>query len=213
MEGHLTQAQNQSPASSTAAARVADAVVDAWWSSILAGDVDEPHPLYGPAMKVHLDGSRLRLSGELESAEDRKELIRQARLRVGHGIDKVDASDLRIARREEQPGVLDQTVISAFPNRAAAEYARAFVIKHSRVEPKHHEILVHEMLEDEEGRWRELLPADLVVKARKWLEAGQALLILTVDETAAHRVRELLEEDTRSQWTIAAPPILSESTR
>jgi hypothetical protein len=188
-------------------------VVDAWWSSILAGDVYEPHPIHGPSLKVHLDGSRLRLSGELESPEDRRELMSQARLRVGHGIDDVDASDLRIARRDEQPGILDQTLISAFPNRQAAEYARAFVVKHSRVEPKHHDIVVHEMLEDEDyplGQW---LPENLVAKARKWLEAGQALLILTVDETVAHRVRELLEEDTRSQWTITAPPTLSEARR
>jgi hypothetical protein len=60
------------------------------------------------------------------------------------------------------------------------------------------------------GQW---LPENLVAKARKWLEAGQALLILTVDETVAHRVRELLEEDTRSQWTITAPPTLSEARR
>jgi hypothetical protein len=139
--------------------------------------------------------------------------MRQARLRVGHGIDDVDASDLRIARRDEQPGILDQTLISAFPNRQAAEYARAFVVKHSRVEPKHHEIVVHEMLEDEDHRLGQWLPENLVAKARKWLEAGQALLILTVDETVAHRVRELLEEDTRSQWTITAPPTLSEARR
>jgi len=197
----------------TAVTEAADTVVDAWWSSILAGDVDEPHPVYGPALKVHLDGSRLRLSGELESAEDRKELIRQARERVGRGIDRVDASDLRIARRDEKPGILDQTLISAFPNRQAAEFAQAFVIKHSRTEPKQHEIVVQETLAEEEERLRGRLPADLLAKARKWLEAGQALLILTVDETAAHRVRELLEEDTRSQWTIAVPPTLSESRR
>jgi hypothetical protein len=204
MEGQAAQAEDPS-----GAAIAPEAVVGAWWSSILAGDVYEPHPIYGPALKVHLDGSRLRLSGELEAPEDRKELIRQARMRVGQGIESVDVSDLRIARHDERPGILDQTLISAFPNRAAAEYARAFVIKHSRVEPKHHEIVG----EGEEARLRELLPGRLVEKSRKLLEGGHALLILTVDETAAHRVRELLEEDTRSEWTVTTPPTMSEVSR
>jgi len=46
----------------------------------------------------------------------------------------------------------------------------------------------------------------------KALDEGGALLILQVDETAAFRVRELLEEDTRSDWTISLPPQLAERT-
>jgi len=205
-------AQTESPRSSDPAVytvNAPEAVVDAWWASILAGNIYEPHPIHGPAIKVRLDGSRLRLCGELESPEDRKELIRQARKRVGHGIDHVDSSDLTIARRDEQSGILDQSLISAFPNREAAEYARAFVIKHSRVEPKYHDIV----LQGEEERLRAVLPEHWIPKARKWLEEGQALLVLTVDETGAHRVRELLEEDTRSVWTVTAPPTLSEGRR
>jgi hypothetical protein len=38
-------------------------------------------------------------------------------------------------------------------------------------------------------------------------------LILTVDETEAFRVRELLEEDTRSEQTLASPPHLSARTK
>jgi hypothetical protein len=212
MEGQAAQAEDPSATSSAAATGAVDApqaVVDAWWASVLAGDVYEPHPVHGPTVKVRLDGNRLRISGELESEEDRKELVRQARQRVGRGIDGLDTSDLSIARRDEQPGILDQTLISTFPNRAAAEYARAFVIKHSRVEPKQNEIVV----KAEQDRLRELLSEDFIANARKWLDAGQALLILKVDETAAHRVRELLEEDTRSEWTVATPPTLSEVRR
>lgn len=210
------QGEHRSTPSSTPAldaAEASQAVVDAWWASILAGNIYEPHPIHGPAVRVHLDGNRLRLSGELETHEDRRELLRQARMRIRHGIDHVDSSDLRIARQDEKTGILDQTLISAFPNRAAAEYAREFVVTHSRVQPKHHEIVVQEMLDQEEGRLRDLLPEDLIAKARKWVEAGEALLILQVDETAAHRVRELLEEDTRSEWTVTAPPTLSKAGR
>ena len=53
------------------------------------------------------------------------------------------------------------------------------------------------------------MPADYLDDARKHLERGAALLIMRVDETLAFRVRGLLEEDTRSQWTVATPPELS----
>jgi hypothetical protein len=184
-------------------------VVDAWWASVLAGDVYEPHPVHGPAIKVRLDGSRLRLSGELESEEDRQDLIRQARARIGHGIDSLDTSQLTIAKRDEQPGILDQTLVSAFPNRDAAEYALAFAIKHSRVVPKQHEIVDSEHLDETP----DLIPEEFISDARRALEKGKALLALRVDETQAFRVRELLEEDTRSEWTIATPPTLSEERR
>jgi hypothetical protein len=180
-------------------------VVDAWWASVLAGNVYAPHPVHGPDVKVRLDGNRLRLSGELESEEDRKELIRQARQRIGRGIDSVDTSDLHVARRDESPGILDQTLMSAFPNPAAAEYARDFVIKHSRVVPKEHHIVDP----DHPDELVDLVADDFIRVARKALEHGKALLLLRVDETEAFRVRELLEEETRSEWTIAIPPTLS----
>ena len=171
---------------------------------MLAGDLDQPHPVYG-ALKAHLEGERLRLSGELESEADRADLIRQARERIGHGIDRVDVAGLTVASRKEKPGLLDQTLISAFPNREAAEFAHAFVLKHSRVVPWQHEIVDA----DHGDTLPALLPEDFIRDAGKALDAGQALLILRVDETAAFRVRELLEEETRSEWTIAEPPRLS----
>ena len=182
---------------------------DAWWASVLAGNVYEPHPIHGPAVKVRLDGNRLRLAGELESEEDRTELIRQARERIGHGIDSLDTSDLTLAKRDEQPGILDQTLMSAFPNREAAEYAHAFVIKHSRVVPKQH----HIMDSDHPDEFADQVAEDFIPVARKALDKGKALLVLQVDETEAFRVRELLEEETRSEWTIATPPTLSKGLR
>jgi hypothetical protein len=182
----------------------AAALIDAWWASVLAGDLYEPHPAYG-SLKAHLDGGRLRLSGELENEEDRNDLVRQARERIGHGIDGVDVSRLRVASNREKPGILSQTLISAFPNRDAAEFARAFVLKHSRVAPLEDEVVDSTHAD----RLRDVLPEEFIDDAGKALDSGEALLILRVDEIAAFRVRELLEEDTRSEWTIAVPPQLS----
>ncbi len=175
-------------------------LVDAWWASVLAGDVYNSHPIHRD-VKVRLHGGRLRLSGELESIEDRDELVGQARERIGHGIDQVDVSSLKVVSREEKPGILEQTLISAFPGREAAEYAREFVLKHSRVVPRQSDIV-------DAGRGEmlhRLLPDDFARDTGKALDSGHALLVLRVDETEAFKVRELLDEDTRSEWTVAMP--------
>src|SRR3982075_1672511 len=185
-------------------ANTSASLIDAWWATVLAGDVSEPHPVFGD-VKVQLRGSRLRLSGELASDAERKDLVDQARQRIGHGIDGVDVSDLKVTSRKEKPGILEQTLVSGFPSRDAAEFARDFVINHSRVVPKQSEIVETNRADT----LRKLVPGDFVRVARKALDPGQALLILTVDETEAFRVRELLEEDTRSEWTVASPPQLS----
>jgi hypothetical protein len=183
------------------------ALIDAWWAALLAGDVDNPHPVYGD-LRAELDGGRLRLSGELDSDSDRNDLVLQARERIGHGIDRLDVSHLKVEARPEKPGILHQTLISAFPNLAAAEFGRAFVLKHSRVAPLRDEIIDSTQAD----RLPELLPEEFNRDASKALDEGGALLILEVDETAAFRVRELLEEDTRSDWTIALPPQLAART-
>src|SRR6266850_292571 len=189
------------PAKGASRGDASASLVDAWWATVLAGDVSQPHPIFG-AVKVHLHGGLLRLSGELESDADRNELVRQARQRIRHGIDSVDVSGLTTASRPENHGILEQTLISAFPSRDAAQFARDFVIRHSRVVPTQNEIVDR----NHSDRLRALIPDDFGRDARKALDGGHALLSLKVDETDAFRVRELLEEDTRSEWTMAAPP-------
>lgn len=156
-----------------------------------------------------MHGGRISLSGELESIADREELVRQARQRVGHGIDQVDVSGLRVVRRDEKPGILEQTLISAFPGREAAAFAREFVLKHSRVVPMQSDIVDGGSAE----RLRALLPEDVARDTGKALESGHALLVLRVDETEAFKVRELLQEDTRSAWTVVMPPRVIEVSR
>lgn len=183
-------------------------MVDAWWASVLAGDVYDPHPIHRD-VKVRLHGGRLRLSGELESIEDRDALVRQARERIGRGIDHVDVSCLKVVNRDEKPGILEQTLISAFPGPEAAEYAREFVLEHSRTVPMRSDIVDVGSAE----RRRRMLPDHVAGNVGRALETGHALLILHVDETEAFKVRELLDEDTRSEWTVAMPPRRIEAPR
>ena len=179
------------------------ALVNAWWASILAGDSHVPHPVHG-ALKVHLSGGRLRLCGELDSDEDRGELVRQARECIGRGINRVDVSNLTVASHEDKRGVLEQTLFSAFLSREAAEFAQTFVLKHTRLAPVSHGIVDPSHTQN----LRSLVPEEFLSDARKALDAGHSILVVTVDETAAFRVRELLGERTRSEWTIATPPRL-----
>jgi hypothetical protein len=184
-------------------------LLDAWWASVLAGDVHDPHPIHRD-VTVRLHGGRLRLSGELDSGEDRNKLVQQARERIGHGIDHLDVSSLKVVHHKEKAGILEQTLISAFPSREAAEYALDFVLRHSHVVPTHSEIVDVGTAE----RLRKLLPYDVARDmGGKALDSGHALLILRVDETEAFKVRELLDEDTRSEWTVAMPPRLVEASK
>ncbi len=177
-------------------------LIAAWWDMVVAGEADEPHPIHGELLKVRLDGGRLKISGEVESKSDRDEMVRQARARIGHGITKVDASRLKVAIRVEKPGVLDQTIIAAFPNRETAQLALKFVIERSRTVPKRQLILAARSARPS----AHAVPSEFAGDIGKHLDDGHAVLILRVDETEVFRVRGLLEEDTRSIWTVAAPP-------
>ncbi len=175
----------------------------AWWAAVLAGLVDDPHPIYGADLDVAFKGGVLRLSGELPSEADRKELVEEAREYVGRGADAVDAKRLTVAKRSERAGVLEQTLIAAFPNRDVAEYARKYLVESRRVQAKQLEIIDSR---HGEAKARQLLPPEFISDVQKAFKAGDAVLILRIDETHAYKVRELLAEDTRSLWTIATPP-------
>jgi hypothetical protein len=173
----------------------------AWWNAVLAGEVDEPHPVHGDRVRVRLKRERLELSGILDRREDRNELVRQARAHIGHGVGSVDASHLVARPRLERPGLLDQTIMTSYPDRATAELARKFVVEHARVKPR------REAIVDRAGDvTRKLVPEDYVGDVQTRIGLGEAVLVMRVDETSAFTVRRFLEEETRSRWTIAAPP-------
>src|SRR5947208_2817215 len=115
--------------------------IDAWWDTVLAGETDEPHPIHGDEVSVRLRDGRLELSGELDTERDRDELVKQALARTGRGFREVDAADLRVADQTEKPGILDQTLVAAFSDRATAELARKLVLEHSHAAPKKETII------------------------------------------------------------------------
>ena len=178
-----------------------DARVAAWWDAVLAGDNGEPHPIFGSDVSARIKDGCLVLSGTLLERSDREQLARQARSRIGRGFHDVDASRLRVADRTEKKGLLDQVLIAAYPDAGTARRACKFVVEHSRVKTKRDAIL-----DPGAGDIAAIVPAEYLGEARKHLSRGESLVVLRVDETDAFRVRELMDEDTRSSWTLAVPP-------
>jgi hypothetical protein len=179
-----------------------DARTAAWWKAVLAGKTDEPHPTFGEHVKVRLHRDRLELRGTLERRKDRQELVRQARSRVGEGVREVDVSHLVVAPRLERSGLLEQTIIASFSDRATAELARKFVREHGRVVPASEEVIDRTNAE----RLRSVVPAEYVEDVQRRIDRGEAVVLMRVDETAAFTVRGLLEEETRCDWSLAIPP-------
>ena len=181
-----------------------DAVaIEGWWQAILAGGVDEPHPVYGDDLKVSVSHGTLRLLGMMPTEQDRTELLTRGREFVGHGIDRIDSRHLEVAKRKERAGVLEQTLFAAFRNRDVAELARKYLVEIRRLNAKQLDILDR----GQKDKVRFLVPGDFVGDVEKALEAGEAVLVVRVDETEAFKVREMLAEDTRSRRTVATPPV------
>lgn len=173
---------------------------EGWWKQVLAGEVAARHPVHGDELKVRLTDGRLVLWGEVPSKRDRDQLVREARERIGNGLHRYDARGLKIRPKDERPGVLAQTIVAAYPHRDTAEVALQFFLEHTRSQP------IRAVVVDRHAKLVEVLPSELVDDARKHLARGLTLVSVEVDETEAFRARALLEEDTRSSWSTAAPP-------
>lgn len=171
-----------------------------WWVDLMAGASDRPHPMFGERLRARLRGGVLHLSGEVASQRERKAVIQEAGGFVGRGVDDVDARRLRVSRRKDRRGLYDQAMIAAFGNRKLAEFAKTFLSEHGSVDPKSVEII------DPDHAARSRLAGDFEPEVRQALGDGQAVLLLRADEIDAFELRELLEEETRSLWTIAMPP-------
>jgi hypothetical protein len=178
----------------------ADQVAD-WWNSVLVGRPGHPHPVHGDAIDVKLRGGVLQLSGELPSDDEREALLREARLYIGRGVDDVDARRLVVKRPDGARGILEQTIIAAFANPALAEHALTFLRAHNRVKPKELGVV----RSDREPVLNSL--GEFAADIRKALADGSGIVIVRLDETDAFEAIELLDEDTRSMWTVAMPPV------
>jgi hypothetical protein len=171
----------------------------AWWVSLVAGQLDQSHPIHGQRLRIQFENGVLTLTGELPSQADIDTLLAEAEEFRPQGIDEL-RSELSVAETPDEEGVLVQTLLSAFEGPEQAGFAGSIVLGHIHVHAVR--LLVVEPGQSLDG----LLPEGFRTDAESALAEGRSLLILTVDEVVAFAARQVLEEETRSLWTQALPP-------
>lgn len=178
----------------------------AWWTSVLSGQVDAPHPVHGTNLKTRLEGETLIVSGTVATEEDRDEIAAETEHLKGHGISTVRNELEVVPEVTDESGLLVQTLVGIFENAERAGFAKGYLEGHVHGGPQLMKVITPDNAGDGRAELRALLPEAFWDDAEKALDDGHALLVLTVDETEAFKARELLDEDTRSLQTLLLPP-------
>ncbi|HLZ71691.1 MAG TPA: hypothetical protein VKV26_17450 [Dehalococcoidia bacterium] len=180
--------------------------VRAWWTQVLAGQVDHDHPIQGSNVKARLDGNTLVISGSVPAEADRQEIEAEVEHLRGNDVNEV-RDELKVEPRgDERPDLLVQTLLGAFETAEQAGFAEGYLQGHAHVDPRRMLVLAAEAADDQRAALAAVLPEAYLGHAERALAAGRSLLIVTVDETQAFQARELLDEETRSLETIVLPP-------
>ena len=177
----------------------------AWWLSALAGQVEASHPIYGTKIKTTIKEGVLTLSGTVTSEEGHREILSETdqlkQLGVSQIVDELEV----VPENSDRKGLLVQTLIGVFDNKDQAGFAQGYLEGHAHVTPDVAKVVVLDG-EVERATLRAIVPASWIEDAQKALDAGRALLVVTVDETEAFKTRELLDEETNSLRTLVLPP-------
>lgn len=169
----------------------------AWWVGLLAGQMDQPHPVHGEDVRATVKDGVLTLKGTLPSQAELDRFLAEAEGFKGRGVTDVK-SELAVAEAQDEPGVLVQTLIAVFGAPEEANFAAHYLEGHMPDQPS--------IVQIEPGQAVPELPHGFREQADSALREGKTLLLVTVDETAAFSARQMLEEDLRSLWMVAIPP-------
>jgi hypothetical protein len=181
--------------------------VSAWWTSVLAGQADQSHPIQGTHVSAHVDGDTLLVRGSVPSQEDLDEIRAEVEHLAGHGVARVQVEVAVEPRNTDEKGLLRQTLVGLFENREQAGFAAGYLEGHGHVARESMLVIEPEQSGEQERRDAVArLGAPFADDVRRRLEQGQSALVVSVDEVDAFRVRELLDEETRSLETLVLPP-------
>ncbi len=178
--------------------------VRAWWGAVLAGHVDDAHPVRRGVF-AQMKGEVLHLSGSVTSGEERQTLVEEAALLKGHGISEVEDNIVVQSGTDDRVGVLVQTIMATYENVEQAQAAADVLFARGHTPRGFMKVLPPDCDRVAEGL-HVILPELNWGDAEQALDAGESLLIVVVDETAAFSVRELLDEETHSLLIVIAPP-------
>jgi hypothetical protein len=188
--------------------------VGAWWASLIAGQVEQSHPIHGSKISAKVEGDTLVVRGKLPSEDDLAELRAELEHIAGHGVAHVRIEVTVDQAGTQQRGLLRQTLIGVFETAELAGFAAGYLEGHAQV-PREAMLLVEADSDDAPKDRAALddLGPPFTDQARALLDNGRSLLIVSVDEVDAFRVRELLDEETRSLETLVLPPQTASSQR
>jgi hypothetical protein len=177
-----------------------------WWTSVLAGGDSTPHPIHGTDLLAKIDGDALVVSGKVPTEKDRSTVAAEVERLKGHGVAEVRLELEVVSEVTDEPGILSQTLVGIFENPELAAFARTFIEEHMQTRPQLLRIIDPAASGKARAEVQALLPEAYWKDAGKRLDEGRALLILTVDEAAAFKAREILDEETHSAEILILPP-------
>ncbi|GAC1447979.1 MAG: hypothetical protein PVSMB4_04390 [Ktedonobacterales bacterium] len=178
----------------------------AWWTSVLAGQVDQSHPVHGTEVNARVEGDTLIITGKVPAESDLHEIQREAHHLRGHGIAHIRSELQVVPETMEEKGVLVQTLLGVFETAEQAGFAAGYLEGHAHIQPDLMRVVAPDDPDGGTALLHAILPAAYWEDGERALEAGRALLIVTVDETQAFKTRELMEEETRSLRMVILPP-------
>ena len=183
-----------------------------WWIALLEGEAEGSHPLFGNALQARLEGQTLVVNGALPSEAGRLDLLRELRQLAEHRSIAVRNETGVAPQGAEASGLLEQTLVAIY----AQELHATLAIEQVQRNPLLGAVRVH-LLQPSGDRAPDAVDAlsrhhvalTYREEVRQALEAGQAVVVATVDETAAFALRQLLDEETRSLQVLVMPPIVA----
>jgi hypothetical protein len=182
--------------------------IDAWWLSVLAGSSAGSHPVMNE-IKARMDGDTVVLSGTVAAERDRDDVEREVRGLQSPLITGVRNEIEVKPTNTEQPGLTTQVVMAFYATAEQAEFAREYLETLDR-----RTMIDLELAADpSDPSWRALVPPDFHEDVEQALLGERVALIAKADETDAFKLREIIDEETRSLATLVAPPQAVETRR
>lgn len=182
--------------------------IRAWWASVLVGQTREPHPMHGDAVRAHMDGDTLVITGKAASRQDRRAIAREAEHLRNHGVAHMRNELAVVPETADRRDLLVQTLIGFYATPDQAGFAAGYLEGHALIPSRLLLLIDRDPADAGAGpaQLRAVLPQAYWHESETALDAGQTLLVLMVDELDAFKARELLEEETPSLRLLVLPP-------
>lgn len=180
--------------------------IRAWWLAAVAGQVDQSYPIHGTDLTTRVEDDTLVISGTVPSKGDLREIERETQHLIGHGVAHI-RNDLKVVpQTSDARGLLAQTLLATYASAEQAGYAAGYLEGHATLKPLLFRLIPPDDPARARAQLRAALPCAYWREAESALGAGQALLLVMVDELDAFTARELLEEETSSLNVLILPP-------